>query len=94
MSVCLRSMTMDFVYQEHYRGLGLDAYARVLLDCMAGDHMLFWRQDGIEQSWAFLTPVLEMCEDCRFKEENLRIYPAGTWGPEQVRSIMSRLAED
>ena len=74
-SICLRSMTMDFVYHEHYRGATLDAYARVLLDCMAGDHMLFWRQDGIEQSWAFLTPVLEMCEDCRFKEQQLRIYP-------------------
>lgn len=94
MSICLRSMTMDFVYHEHYQGATLDAYARVLLDCMAGDHMLFWRQDGIEQSWAFLTPVLEMCEDCRFTEQHLQIYPAGTWGPEQVRDIMSRMAED
>ncbi|MHB8808818.1 MAG: glucose-6-phosphate dehydrogenase [Desulfobulbaceae bacterium] len=93
-SVCLRSMTMDFVYHEHYKGAALDAYARVLLDCMAGDHMLFWRQDGIEQSWAFLTPVLEMCEDCRFKEQQLKIYPAGSWGPEQVQDIMSRLAGD
>jgi glucose-6-phosphate 1-dehydrogenase len=93
-SICLRSMTMDFVYHKHYLGGTLDAYARVLLDCMAGDHMLFWRQDGIEQSWAFLTPVLEMCEECRFKEQHLRIYPSGTWGPEQVRSIMSRMVED
>lgn len=93
-SICLRSMTMDFVYHEHYQGATLDAYARVLLDCMAGDHMLFWRQDGIEQSWAFLTPVLEMCEECRFKEQHLQIYPAGTWGPEQARSIMSRVIED
>jgi glucose-6-phosphate 1-dehydrogenase len=93
-SICLRSMTMDFVYHEHYPGTTLDAYARVLLDCMAGDHMLFWRQDGIEQSWAFLTPVLEMCEECRFKEQHLQIYPAGTWGPEQARDIMSRMVED
>ncbi|MHB8789248.1 MAG: glucose-6-phosphate dehydrogenase [Desulfobulbaceae bacterium] len=93
-AICLRSMTMDFVYHEHYQGATLDGYARVLLDCMTGDHMLFWRQDGIEQSWAFLTPVLEMCEDCRFKEQHLQIYPAGTWGPAEVHDIMSRLVED
>ena len=93
-SICLRAMDMDFVYHEHYQSATLDAYARVLLDCMAGDHMLFWRQDGIEQSWAFLTPVLELCEECRFREQHLQFYPAGTWGPEQTRPIVSRMAAE
>ncbi|HBI14577.1 MAG TPA: glucose-6-phosphate dehydrogenase [Desulfobulbaceae bacterium] len=93
-SVCLRAMTMDFVYHEHYRGTTLDAYARVLLDCMVGDHMLFWRQDGIEQSWAFLTPVLEICEECQYRAQQLQIYPAGTWGPEQVHALMSRIKDE
>lgn len=93
-AICLRSMTMDFAYHEHYHGATLDAYARVLLDCMAGDHMLFWRQDGIEQSWAFLTPLLQLCEECRFRKEQLQLYPAGTWGPVQVRDTMRRLVED
>ncbi len=93
-AICLRSMNMDFVYHEHYQAATLDAYARVLLDSMAGDHMLFWRQDGIEQSWAFLTPVLEICEECRFRTQQLQIYPSGSWGPAQVHDIMSRLVED
>jgi glucose-6-phosphate 1-dehydrogenase len=86
--ICLRSMVMDFIYQEHYRKASLDAYARVLLDCMIGDHMLFWRQDGIEQSWSFLTPVLEECEQCSDFERLLHFYRAGSWGPEQARKIM------
>ena len=94
-AICLRTMTMDFAYQEHYQGASLDAYARVLLDCMAGDHMLFWRQDGIEQSWAFLTPLLRMCEEeCSSRAELLQRYPAGTWGPAQVHDIMARITGD
>lgn len=90
-SLCLRSMTMDFTYGEQYQKSSLDAYARVLLDCMAGDHMLFWRQDGIEQSWAFLTPVLRQCEQCLDRETRLHPYPAGTWGPAPVRATVERL---
>lgn len=79
--LCLRTMEMDFVYREHYTSPPLDAYARVLLDCMLGDHMLFWRQDGIEASWSFLSPVLEACEHCDTRPR-LQFYPAGSWGPE------------
>jgi len=87
-TVCLRSMTMDFVYHEHYKKHSLDAYSRVLLDCIAGEHMLFWRQDGIELSWSFLTPVLEQCEKCDQREKRLQPYNAGSLGPTQVRDIM------
>ncbi len=93
-SVCLRTMNMDFVYQEHYRGFSLDAYARVLLDCISGDHMLFWRQDGVEQSWSFLTPVLEDCETCYKKDELLNFYPAGSWGPQDAHDTMTKLFPD
>ena len=93
-SICLRTMTMDFFYQEHYQKASLDAYARVLLDCMAGDHMLFWRQDGIELSWSFLTPVLEECEKCSSLDQNLHLYPAGSWGPESARQTMKLLVEE
>ncbi len=86
---CLRSMTMDFLYREHYRSPALNAYAKVLQDCMLGDHMLFWRQDGVELAWSFLTPVLEQCEHCpRIK---LLEYPAGSWGPACLQEIIEPL---
>lgn len=89
--MCLRSMAMDFVYQEHYEKISLDAYARVLLDCMAGDHMLFWRQDGIELSWSFLNSVLQECDDCDVLDRHLNFYPAGSWGPEPALKTMQLL---
>lgn len=79
--VCLRSVTMDFHYHQNYKGPVLDAYEKVLLDCMLGDHMLFWRKDGVELCWAFLTPILYECETCGGRAEMLLPYESGTWGP-------------
>ncbi len=79
--VCLRSVTMDFPYNQNYTGPTLDAYEKVLIDCMLGDQMLFWRQDGVEHSWSFLTPILDECENCSNRAETLHIYESGGWGP-------------
>ncbi len=78
--ICLRSVTMDFSYKEMGEAPLLDAYEKVLIDCIQGDQMLFWHQEGVERSWAFLTPILERIEDpsCPC---GLTIYEAGTWGP-------------
>lgn len=83
--VCLRSVSMHFDYYRDYAGPLLDAYEKALMDCMQGDHMLFWRQDGVELSWAFLTPIIEECETCPDRAERLHLYPAGSWGPEAGR---------
>ena len=80
--VCLRPVTMDFNYRQNYEGPILDAYEKALIDCMQGDHMLFWREDG----WNFVGPSsilywrsakavpTEMSVSCR--------YSAGSWGPD------------
>jgi len=79
--VCLRSATMDFFYNQNYTGPILDAYEKVLIDCMLGDQMLFWKQDGVEQCWSFLTPILNECETCGNRAEMLHFYESGSWGP-------------
>jgi glucose-6-phosphate 1-dehydrogenase len=78
---CLRSVTMDFDYHQNYIGPRLDAYEKCLLDCMQGDHMLFWRQDAVELCWSFLTPVIEACEGDSDQGKRLRFYESGSWGP-------------
>jgi len=78
---CLRSVTMDFDYHQNYGGPRLDAYEKCLLDCMQGDHMLFWRQDAVELCWSFLTPVIEVCEGDSDQGKRLRFYKSGSWGP-------------
>jgi len=86
--LCLRSVTMDFNYYQNYSGPILDAYEKVLLDCLQGDHLLFWRQDGIELCWSFLSPILEQCESCPERAEQLHPYEAGTWGPVAAQTWM------
>ncbi|MCU0592872.1 MAG: glucose-6-phosphate dehydrogenase [Desulfobacterales bacterium] len=82
-TVCLRTVTMDFDYHQNYSGPVLDAYEKALLDCMLGDQMLFWRQDGVELSWAFLSPILDACETCGDREQHLYPYAAGSKGPNE-----------
>ena len=90
-TVCLRTVTMDFSYDQNYTGPVLDAYEKALLDCMLGDHMLFWRQDGIELSWAFLDPVLEECESCPDRKNRLHFYEAGSKGPPERARLFGGL---
>jgi glucose-6-phosphate 1-dehydrogenase len=85
--VVLRSVRMDFNYRAGYTGPNLEAYEKVLLDCMLGDHMLFWRQDGVELCWSFLTPILDRCEACAERADKLYPYEAGSWGPAAVNEI-------
>ncbi|MCL5124246.1 MAG: glucose-6-phosphate dehydrogenase [Deltaproteobacteria bacterium] len=87
--VCLRSVRMDFDYRQNYNGPVLDAYEKAIIDCIQGDHMLFWRQDGVELCWSFLDPVLEDCENCADQGRRLHFYPAGSWGPEAAESFKS-----
>jgi glucose-6-phosphate 1-dehydrogenase len=87
--VCLRTVTMDFHYHQNYSGPILDAYEKVLLDCMLGDQMLFWRQDGVELCWSFLTPILRECETCGERAQLLHLYESGTWGPKEVQDLHS-----
>jgi glucose-6-phosphate 1-dehydrogenase len=88
--VCLRYVRMDFNYQQNYEGPALDAYEKVLLDCMLGDQMLFWRQDGVELCWSFLTPILSECETCGYRADMLRFYKSGSWGPAKAEALSAR----
>ena len=83
--LCLRSVAMNFQYNQNYSGPLLDAYEKILLDCMIGDHMLFWRQDAVEVCWSFLTPILDKCETCRDRSKMLLPYESGSWGPQLFR---------
>ena len=89
--MCMRSMTMDFRYDDVYTGTSPDAYEKVLLDCIQGEHMLFWRQDGIEQSWSLLTPLLNECESCQGRAQHLHSYGAGSLGPEAAKAIVENI---
>jgi glucose-6-phosphate 1-dehydrogenase len=81
----LQSVNMEYRYQENNNEPRFRAYEKVLLDCIRGDRMHFWRQDGVELTWAFLTPILQKCETCLDQDELFHLYTAGSWGPEAAR---------
>jgi glucose-6-phosphate 1-dehydrogenase len=76
---------MDFTYPRVFM---LEAYERVLLDCMQGDQMLFVREDGVSEAWAVLTPVVEKIE--AEGGRGLARYPAGSEGPAEADRMMER----
>jgi glucose-6-phosphate 1-dehydrogenase len=90
---CLRPVTMDFKYYQGFQGSPLDAYAKVLLDVILGDHMLFWSQEGVALTWAYLTPVLQECETCANREGQLHPYEAGSWGPAESLEWMKLIVD-
>jgi glucose-6-phosphate 1-dehydrogenase len=83
----LRPAAMEFDYTQGFDGPFLEPYEKALLDVMAGDHLLFWRQDGVELSWGYLDSILEACERCVPSPE-LHPYRAGSDGPAEAKRLV------
>jgi glucose-6-phosphate 1-dehydrogenase len=83
--VCLNPVQMAYSYP---RGVLLDAYEWVLLECMLGDHMLFMREDSVELAWSVLTPVLEAIESAH--QVPLAAYAAGSSGPDEAAVFIGK----
>ena len=84
--MCLRPIDLEFRYDSE-SAAHMEAYEKVLLDCLGGDQMLSLRQDSEELCWAFLTPLIEDCEQCMRTERILHFYPAGSSGPVEAEKI-------
>ncbi|MFW8600851.1 glucose-6-phosphate dehydrogenase [Desulfobacterota bacterium M19] len=87
--LCMQTVKMDFQYQK--RAHSLDAYSRSLLDCINGDHMLFWGQDGVEETWKYLDPILSSCRQYGGEGRRLNFYEPGSWGPDESLAWMRRI---
>jgi glucose-6-phosphate 1-dehydrogenase len=65
---------------HHPTGDDLDPYERLLVDAMAGDAMLFAREDAVEAAWSVVQPILD-------DPTPVREYAPGTWGPEEAHAL-------
>ncbi len=81
-------VTMDFNYSGAFQSASPDAYERLLLDCMAGDQMLFSRGDWIEVSWALLMPLLNHWK--KTPTPCFPNYPSGSFGPKDADDLIKR----
>lgn len=84
--VCLDPVLMDFTYQKE---VFHDAYEWVLLDCILGDQMLFLRQEGVEETWAILTPIIEKLESI-MEKDIFPNYPSGSSGPNEADQLIEK----
>jgi glucose-6-phosphate 1-dehydrogenase len=60
----------------------LEAYERLILDAMRGDHTLFNTAEGIERLWQVSTQLLE-------NPPPVRLYPPGSWGPKSIHQLIA-----
>jgi len=60
-----------------------DAYERLIGDAIIGDQRLFTRQDGVEETWRVVDPILRDMEPTK-------LYRAGSWGPEEALRFVPR----
>jgi len=85
MNIC--PVNMDFSYASAFGGSSATGYERLLLDAILGDATLFAHRDGVEATWALITPILEAWAH---RKKNFPNYAAGTWGPEVGDDLIER----
>ena len=71
--------TVELVACRDRHGM-IDAYDRLLSDAMAGDPLLFARQDEVENGWRIVDPALKA-------PPPLAEYEPGTWGPAAAEQL-------
>jgi len=60
----------------------LEAYERLILDAMRGDHTLFTTAEGIERLWEVSVQLLE-------SPPPVRTYSPGSWGPNAIHQLIA-----
>jgi glucose-6-phosphate 1-dehydrogenase len=79
----LDKLSMQFATQEiDTVGDVLEAYERLILDAMRGDHTLFTTAEGIESLW-------QRSENLLNDPPSAKPYPQGTWGPNAIHQLIA-----
>ena len=81
---------MDFSYKVTFDDNGHpDAYERVLVDAVKGDHTLFSTSDEVLASWKIVESVIRVWEK---GSNGLEIYEQGSVGPDSAEKIIKRVS--
>jgi glucose-6-phosphate 1-dehydrogenase len=75
--------SLQFAMDEtRHIGEVLEAYERLILDAMRGDHTLFTTSQGIERLWEVSSPLLE-------SPPPAHRYAPGSWGPNRIHQLIA-----
>jgi glucose-6-phosphate 1-dehydrogenase len=77
----MRGEPVELIARHEPRGEELP-YERLLGDAIRGDAALFTSDEAIEAAWSVVEPALG-------SSEPVHVYEAGTWGPDEARSIVA-----
>jgi glucose-6-phosphate 1-dehydrogenase len=79
----LDKLSLQFaMHDTGFLGDVLEAYERLILDAMRGDHTLFCTAEGIERLWEKSMPLLEA-------PPPVRPYAPGSWGPNVIHQVIA-----
>jgi glucose-6-phosphate 1-dehydrogenase len=85
-TMTISKVDMDFSYAKAFGMSSANGYERLLLDAMLGDATLFAHRDGVEATWALMTPILQAWAKDPVKD--FPNYAAGTWGPSAADALL------
>ena len=80
-SIRPESITLDMEFAEE-GGEGPTPYEVLLHAAMAGQARRFTRQDGVEETWRIMQPLLDSPPD-------VQTYSPGSWGPSAAQSLVA-----
>jgi glucose-6-phosphate 1-dehydrogenase len=84
----LRSVEMQFNYEDSFAVRSPEAYETLLWDIMKNDATLFMRADQVEAAWRLLMPVLDVWAEA--PPSDFPNYAAGSWGPGDVQGLLAQ----
>ena len=84
--VNVRTVDMEFDYENDFGSGTPEAYERLLQDCMLGDATLFARSDEIEEAWEIVDPILGYWSG----GGRPGAYEPGTWGPPSSDDLLRK----
>ena len=88
----LKSVDMDFSYQQAYTESVPEAYEALLLDVLEGDPTLFMRADQVDNAWKVVMPILDAWKKYPLKQ--LYFYKAGSWGPKEALRLIKSYTDE
>ncbi len=83
----IAQVNMNFSYADNFGKSSANGYERLLLDAMLGDGTLFAEREGVETTWALMTPILEAWKE---QKKDFPNYAAGSWGPKEADDLLAR----
>jgi glucose-6-phosphate 1-dehydrogenase len=84
-SLNIKSVALDFNYEETFHVESPEAYERLIFDAMVGDQTLFIRGDEAEAAWSVIDPIEQAWAQSKRPPEE---YAPGSWGPQRAMDLI------